>query len=75
MTRAFGLSLTRVAPPALMQYDAKLCELLDTHTKVFLVHADNVGSKQFMDIRAVSRAGQIYVWGCSAGSGGGTSCG
>lgn len=26
----------------------------DTHTKVFIVHADNVGSKQFMDIRAVS---------------------
>eukprot|EP00887_Chlorella_sp_A99_P001974 scaffold18.g1974.t1 len=33
-------------------YDAKLCELLDTHDRAFLVHADNVGSKQFMDIRA-----------------------
>ena len=41
------------SPPCLLQYDAKLCELLDTHTKLFLVHADNVGSKQFMDIRAV----------------------
>jgi large subunit ribosomal protein LP0 len=37
------------------KYDAKLCELLDTHEKAFLVHADNVGSKQFMDIRAAIR--------------------
>lgn len=38
----------------MVQYGAKLCELLETHTKAFLVHADNVGSKQMMDIRAVS---------------------
>jgi large subunit ribosomal protein LP0 len=36
-----------------LQYDLKLCNLLDTHTKAFIVHADNVGSKQMMDIRAV----------------------
>ena len=35
------------------QYDAKLCKLLDTYDKAFLVHADNVGSRQFMDIRRV----------------------
>lgn len=34
------------------KYDAKICELMDTHDRAFLVHADNVGSKQFMDIRA-----------------------
>ena len=36
------------------QYDEKLCHLLDTYDKLFLVHADNVGSKQFQDIRRVS---------------------
>lgn len=36
-----------------LQYDSKLCELMDTYDRAFLVHADNVGSKQFMDIRAV----------------------
>ena len=38
---------------SLRQYDAKLCKLLDTYDKAFLVHADNVGSRQFMDIRRV----------------------
>jgi hypothetical protein len=36
-----------------VQYDVKLSNLLETYSKCFLVHADNVGSKQFMDIRAV----------------------
>lgn len=39
--------------PALSQYDAKLRSYLEEYDKAFLVHADNVGSKQFMDIRAV----------------------
>lgn len=39
--------------PALAQYDAKLRSYLEEYDKAFLVHADNVGSKQFMDIRAV----------------------
>ena len=34
-------------------YNDKLCKLLDDHDRAFLVHADNVGSRQFMDIRAV----------------------
>ena len=34
-------------------YDAKLCNLLETFDKAFLVHADHVGSKQFQGIRAV----------------------
>ncbi len=37
-----------------MQYDTKLCGLLDEYDRAFVVHADNVGSKQFMDIRRVS---------------------
>ena len=37
----------------LLQYDAKLRSYLEEYDKAFLVHADNVGSKQFMDIRAV----------------------
>lgn len=38
-----------------LQYDAKLCGLLDEYDRAFVVHADNVGSKQFMDIRRVSK--------------------
>ena len=34
-------------------YNDKLCKLLDEHERAFLVHADNVGSRQFMDIRSV----------------------
>lgn len=37
-----------------MQYDEKLCGLLEGYDKCFIVHADNVGSRQFMDIRRVS---------------------
>ena len=46
---SFSLSLLK----NVRQYDAKLCKLLDTYDKAFLVHADNVGSRQFMDIRRV----------------------
>jgi large subunit ribosomal protein LP0 len=45
------------------QWDTKLCELLDTHTKCFLVHADNVGSRQFMDIRAALRGKTTVLMG------------
>jgi large subunit ribosomal protein LP0 len=45
------------------QYDRKLCELMDTHTKCFIVHADNVGSKQFMDIRAAIRHNSTVLMG------------
>jgi large subunit ribosomal protein LP0 len=51
------------SPPLLPQYDARLCELLDTHTQAFLVHADNVGSKQFMDIRAALRGHTTILMG------------
>ena len=33
------------------QYNDRFCKLLDSHERAFLVHADNVGSRQFMDIR------------------------
>lgn len=36
-------------------YDKKLCDYLDDYDTAFLVHADNVGSKQFMDIRRALR--------------------
>lgn len=37
------------------QYDQKLCSLMDSYDTCLLVHADNVGSKQFMDIRRALR--------------------
>lgn len=45
------------------QYDAKLRSYLETYDKAFLVHADNVGSKQFMDIRAGMRANSAVLMG------------
>lgn len=36
---------------------------MDTHTRAFLVHADNVGSKQFMDIRAALRGTSTILMG------------
>ena len=38
------------------QYNDRFCKLLDGHERAFLVHADNVGSRQFMDIRTVRAA-------------------
>jgi large subunit ribosomal protein LP0 len=46
-----------------VQYDTKFCKLLDTHTRCFIVHADNVGSKQFMDIRAALRPKTTILMG------------
>jgi hypothetical protein len=45
-------------PPRSAQYHARLCEYLDTYEKAFIVGADNVGSKQFSDIRAV----RAWAW-------------
>lgn len=37
-------------------YDKKFCALLEKYDTAFLVHADNVGSKQFQNIRTSLRA-------------------
>jgi|TARA_B110000003_G_scaffold213563_1_gene212624 large subunit ribosomal protein LP0 len=37
-------------------YAERVHKLLDNYDTALLVHADNVGSKQFMDIRAVRRS-------------------
>jgi len=43
-------------------YDKKFCNLLETFDKAFIVHADNVGSKQFQNIRVALRAqGQTVI--------------
>ena len=34
-------------------YAKRVAQLLDNYDTALLVHADNVGSRQFMDIRAV----------------------
>jgi large subunit ribosomal protein LP0 len=44
-------------------YDAKLCNLLETYDKAFLVHADHVGSKQFQGIRAALRPESVILMG------------
>ena len=41
------------------QYNDRFCKLLDGHERAFLVHADNVGSRQFMDIRTVRVATRL----------------
>eukprot|EP00877_Chromochloris_zofingiensis_P001062 jgi/Chrzof1/10957/Cz05g18190.t1 len=45
------------------QYHARLCEYLDTYERAFIVGADNVGSKQFQDIRAALRPESIILMG------------
>jgi hypothetical protein len=56
----FLAAATAAASPALLlllpvpQYHNRLCDYLNTFDKAFVVHADNVGSKQMSDIRAVS---------------------
>mmetsp|Transcript_6 Transcript_6/g.15 ORF Transcript_6/g.15 Transcript_6/m.15 type:complete len:316 (-) Transcript_6:330-1277(-) len=45
-------------------YDKKFCELLEKYDKAFVVHADNVGSKQFQEIRAGLRPmGTVILMG------------
>lgn len=44
-------------------YHAKLCKLLDTFDKAFVVGADNVGSMQFQNIRKGLRPGAIILMG------------
>jgi len=44
-------------------YDAKLRGYLEEHERAFLVHADNVGSKQFMQIRAGLRGQSAVLMG------------
>lgn len=45
------------------RYYAKVCELLEKYNKAFIVHADNVASKQFMNIRAALRPGSQILMG------------
>jgi len=45
------------------EYHRRLCEYLDTYDKAFIVGADNVGSKQFQDIRAALRPETIILMG------------
>lgn len=45
------------------QYHARLCEFLEKYDKCFIVHADNVGSRQFMDIRKGLRPESIILMG------------
>jgi len=45
------------------QYHTRLCEFLDEYDKCFIVHADNVGSKQFMDIRKGLRPNSVILMG------------
>ena len=49
----YGLHSVAHLPSSVLQYDEKLCGLLENYEKCFIVHADNVGSRQFMDIRRV----------------------
>jgi large subunit ribosomal protein LP0 len=44
-------------------YHNRLCDYLNTFDKAFVVHADNVGSKQMSDIRAALRPDSIILMG------------
>jgi large subunit ribosomal protein LP0 len=53
----------RVYPARKVEYIARMEELLDTHTKVFIVQANHVGSKQFSDIRLALRGKGTILMG------------
>lgn len=53
----------RVYPKRKVDYIARMKELLDTYTKVFVVNATHVGSKQFQDIRYALRGHGIVLMG------------
>lgn len=44
-------------------YHAKVCDLLERHDKAFIVHADNVGSMQFQNIRKSLRPASTILMG------------
>lgn len=45
------------------EYHTRLCEFLEEYDKCFIVHADNVGSKQFMEIRKGLRPESTILMG------------
>jgi len=53
----------RVYPKRKVDYIARMKELLDTYTKVFVVNATHVGSKQFQDIRLALRGHGVVLMG------------
>ncbi|CAI0556788.1 unnamed protein product [Linum tenue] len=46
-----------------VQYDKKLCRLLDEYSQILIVEADNVGSKQLQDIRKGLRGDSVVLMG------------
>lgn len=46
-----------------VQYDKKLCRLLNEYTQVLIVAADNVGSNQMQNIRKGLRGDSIVLMG------------
>mmetsp|Transcript_8321 Transcript_8321/g.11238 ORF Transcript_8321/g.11238 Transcript_8321/m.11238 type:complete len:316 (+) Transcript_8321:147-1094(+) len=56
-----GKPVTRIQKKE--RYDAKLCSMLEEYDRAFLVHADNVGSKQFQSIRAGLRPQSVILMG------------
>jgi len=44
-------------------YHEKLCSFLDKYSRAVIVHADNVGSKQFQDVRRVLRPQSVILMG------------
>lgn len=55
--------MARVYPKRKQDYIKRMNELIDTHTKVFVVQADHVGSKQFQDIRLALRGHATVLMG------------
>lgn len=53
----------RVYPQRKVDYIARMETLLDTYSKVFIVNATHVGSKQFQDIRLALRGEAVVLMG------------
>ena len=49
--------------PKKIAYDARMCTYLEEFSRAFIIHVDNVGSKQFQDVRASIRPESIILMG------------
>lgn len=49
--------------PKKIAYDARMCSYLEMYSRAFIIHVDNVGSKQFQDVRASIRPESVILMG------------
>ena len=49
--------------PKKIAYDERMCSYLEEYNRAFIIHVDNVGSKQFQDVRTSIRPNSVILMG------------